>query len=54
MAEHITPKQFHEADGTQDWGVIGEGACAYFRTGSFAAGARLVQSISELPGLEDQ
>ncbi len=30
-----------------------EGACAYFRTGSFAAGARLVNAISELAGLED-
>jgi 4a-hydroxytetrahydrobiopterin dehydratase len=35
------------------WRVVGEGACAYFRTGSFAAGARLVGSISELAGLDD-
>ena len=28
-------------------------ACAYFRTGSFSAGAGLVQAISELPGGED-
>jgi 4a-hydroxytetrahydrobiopterin dehydratase len=34
--------------------VVGDGACAYFRTGSLAAGARLVQAISELPGVEDQ
>jgi 4a-hydroxytetrahydrobiopterin dehydratase len=53
MAEHITPKQFHEAEGTQDWRVIGEGACAYFRTASFAAGARFIQAIGELPDLED-
>ena len=32
----------------------GDGATAYFRTGSFAAGARLVQAISELPGVDDQ
>ena len=32
---------------------MGEGACAYFRTGSFAAGARLVQAIGELAGLDD-
>jgi 4a-hydroxytetrahydrobiopterin dehydratase len=32
---------------------VGEGACAYFRTGSFAAGARLVQAIGELAGLDD-
>src|SRR5438128_8950572 len=53
MAEGITPTQFHKADGVEDWRVLGEGACAYFPTGSFAAGARLVHAISELAGLED-
>jgi 4a-hydroxytetrahydrobiopterin dehydratase len=53
MTDHITPKQFQEAPGAADWRVLGDGACAYFRTGSFAAGARLVQAISELPGVED-
>jgi 4a-hydroxytetrahydrobiopterin dehydratase len=33
--------------------VVGEGACAHFRTRSFAAGARLVHVISELADLED-
>jgi 4a-hydroxytetrahydrobiopterin dehydratase len=33
--------------------VIGDGACTYFRTGSFADGARLVHAIGELPGLDD-
>ena len=49
----ISPRQFHEADGVEDWRVMGEGACAYFRTGSFAAGARLVDAIGQLPGLDD-
>ncbi len=53
MTERITPRQFHEADGVEDWRVVGEGACTYFRTGSFAAGARLVLAISELAGRED-
>ena len=53
MTERITPRQFHEAAGVADWRVIGEGACSYFRTGTFAAGARLVQAISELPGLDE-
>jgi 4a-hydroxytetrahydrobiopterin dehydratase len=53
MIDRITPKQFHEAEGAADWRVVGDGACAYFRTGSLAAGARLVQAISELPGVED-
>jgi pterin-4a-carbinolamine dehydratase len=52
MSERISPKQFHEAEGIQDWRVLGEGACAYFRTGSFAAGARLVDAISELASLD--
>ncbi len=53
MSEWITMRRFHESDGVEDWRGVGEGACAYFRTGSFAAGARLVNAISELAGLED-
>lgn len=53
MTKEITPAQFHEADGVEDWRVIGEGACAYFRTGSFAVGARFVEAISGLAGVED-
>ena len=52
MTDQITAKQFHESEGVKDWRVLGDGACAYFRTGSFAAGARLVQGISELPGVD--
>ena len=54
MTERITARQFHEAAGVEDWRVLGDGACAYFRTGSFAAGARLVAAIGELAGLEDR
>ena len=53
MTERITPRQFHEAEDVGDWRVLSEGACAYFRTGSFAAGAGLVQAIGEIDGLED-
>ncbi len=53
MSDWITMRRFHESEGVEDWRVVGEGACAYFRTGSFAAGARLVNAISELAGLED-
>ena len=52
MNDGITPGQFAEADGVEDWRVLGDGACAYFRTGSFTAGARLVQAIGELAGVE--
>ena len=54
MAERITPKQFQEAEGVEDWRVLGgDGATAYFRSGSFATSARLVQAIGELSGVDD-
>jgi 4a-hydroxytetrahydrobiopterin dehydratase len=53
MTEQISLRQFHEAVDVEEWRVVGEGACAYFRTGSFGAGAQLVQAISRLAGLED-
>jgi 4a-hydroxytetrahydrobiopterin dehydratase len=53
MTDHISPQQFRESEGVEDWRVLGDGANAYFRTGSLAAGARLVQAISELPGIDD-
>jgi 4a-hydroxytetrahydrobiopterin dehydratase len=49
----IGPSDFEEAEGVEDWRVIGEGACIYFRTGSFAASARLLQALSELIGVEE-
>jgi 4a-hydroxytetrahydrobiopterin dehydratase len=48
----LTPKQFHECDGVEDWRVVGEGASAYFPTGSFASGVQLVQAIGELDGID--
>src|SRR3989442_2117735 len=53
MSDQITMRKFRESDGVEDWRVVGEGACAYFRTGSFAAGARLANAISELAGLQE-
>jgi 4a-hydroxytetrahydrobiopterin dehydratase len=52
VGERITPKQFHAADGVEDWRVLGEGACAFFRTGSFEAAARLVHGIAGLTDLD--
>lgn len=53
MTEQIRPHEFHAYEGVEDWRVLGEGACAYFRTGTFAAGARFVRAIGELAGLDD-
>ena len=43
----ITLRAFREAEGTEDWRVLAEGACAFFRTESFAASAELVGAIAE-------
>ena len=53
MTDQITPSQFHETEGVEDWRLTSEGASAFFRTRSFAESARFVQAISELPGVED-
>jgi 4a-hydroxytetrahydrobiopterin dehydratase len=53
MTEQITARQFHFSSGVGDWRVADGGACAYFRTGSFATGARFVQAVAELPDLDD-
>jgi 4a-hydroxytetrahydrobiopterin dehydratase len=53
MTDGISPSQFQESEGVEDWRVVGDGACAYFPSASFAASARLVQAISEVPGVED-
>jgi 4a-hydroxytetrahydrobiopterin dehydratase len=52
--EQVSPLQFHTTPGLEDWRTLGDGASAYFRTGSFAAGARLVQAIAELGGLSER
>jgi 4a-hydroxytetrahydrobiopterin dehydratase len=53
MTEPMTARQFHEAAGVEDWRVLFEGACAHFRTGSFAAGVALVDAIGGLAGAAD-
>jgi 4a-hydroxytetrahydrobiopterin dehydratase len=48
MTEKITPRQFHESSGIEDWRAVFEGACAHFRTKSFAVGVALVDEIGRL------
>src|SRR5256885_16347721 len=43
MSDWVTARRFHESEGVEDWRVVGEGACAHFRTRSFAAGGPLVK-----------
>jgi pterin-4a-carbinolamine dehydratase len=44
--KRTTARAFHEAGGVDDWRVLYWGAYAYFRTDSFAEGARLVAAIA--------
>jgi 4a-hydroxytetrahydrobiopterin dehydratase len=48
MTERISPQEFHEAGGVDDWRVVFGGACAHFRTGSFRAGVALINAIGDL------
>jgi 4a-hydroxytetrahydrobiopterin dehydratase len=52
VTEWVRAKEFHEAGDTEDWRALSEGACTFFRTGSFAQGIGLAQAIGELPDLE--
>jgi 4a-hydroxytetrahydrobiopterin dehydratase len=47
-SRRITPRQFPDAAGVEDWRVVADGAYAHFRTGSFAAGVALVDAIGRL------
>jgi 4a-hydroxytetrahydrobiopterin dehydratase len=53
VTERISPETFHDSEGTDDWRVLSEGACALFRIESLAAGARLVAAIGDLPDVDE-
>jgi 4a-hydroxytetrahydrobiopterin dehydratase len=48
MTERISPQEFLQSDGVDDWRVVSGVACAYFATGSFRAGVALVDAIGAL------
>lgn len=48
MVERISAKQFHAADGVEDWRILAWGARAYFATGAFDKGVELVNAIGRL------
>lgn len=48
MSDAISPQQFHDADGLEDWRVLLRRAHSVFRTGSFAVGVALVDAIGRL------
>lgn len=54
MSKGVGAREFHESDGVEDWRAVGDGASAFFRTGSLAAGARFVERICRLPGVDER
>jgi hypothetical protein len=44
VTDYITPRQFIDAEGVEDWRLLSEGALALFRTGSFGESASLVSA----------
>jgi 4a-hydroxytetrahydrobiopterin dehydratase len=46
--EPLTPQQFHDAEGVDDWRVLFWGAHAFFRATSYAQGAGFVAAVAEL------
>jgi len=53
MSDRITAREFHATPGVEEWRVVGDGACTFFRTGSFEQATGLVEAISRLPGVEE-
>jgi 4a-hydroxytetrahydrobiopterin dehydratase len=53
MSEPMTPAQFHDSPGVEDWRVITDAAYAYFRTASFGSGVALVDEIGLLADAAD-
>jgi 4a-hydroxytetrahydrobiopterin dehydratase len=47
MVQPVTPQQFHEAVGVEDWRVVGTGASACFLTDSFERGVTFVNEIAK-------
>ena len=48
MVERVVGKQFHEAEGVEDWRVVYNGAKTFFATGSFEKGVALVDAIAKI------
>jgi len=44
----ITPREFHESDGVEDWRVVGDGARGHFLTASLQESVRFAGSIAGL------
>ncbi|WP_344487445.1 VOC family protein [Glycomyces endophyticus] len=52
MDEMLSPRAFQEADASGQWRVLGDGACAHFRTGSMREAAEFAAAVADLPGVK--
>jgi 4a-hydroxytetrahydrobiopterin dehydratase len=50
MSEQLTPSGFLQSEGVEDWRVVSDGGCAFFRTASLAESAGLVDAMARVPG----
>ena len=48
MSDRIFARQFHAAEGAEAWRILPEGACAFFRSDSFATSVAFVSAVGEL------
>ena len=53
MNKPLWPSTFHASQGVEDWRVVSEGACVFYRTATFEEAARLVAEVGELPRVEE-
>ena len=49
----LSPQEFSESEGVEDWRPLGDAVYAFFRTDSFPSSARLVQKMAELPHIDE-
>jgi 4a-hydroxytetrahydrobiopterin dehydratase len=49
--DRLLPRHFAQAEGTEDWRLLGEGACTFVPTGSFEGSVRLIEALTDLPAL---
>jgi 4a-hydroxytetrahydrobiopterin dehydratase len=50
MDDAMTASEFHRS--VDDWRVVGDGACAFFRTSSFGESAQFVAAIAAVDGVD--
>ena len=53
MADTITPREFHDAGGVDDWRVVFAGARAHYRSDVMSTKVALIDAIAQLPAAVD-